>query len=42
MKQRLNVLTAAAAVLILSGCANHIEDVVRETPENTRNVIENQ
>lgn len=42
MKQHLNALTVAAAVLILSGCANHIEDVVRETPENTRQVIENQ
>ena len=42
MKQCLNVLTVAAAVLFFSGCANHLEDVVRETPENTRTPVENQ
>lgn len=42
MKHHLKVTTAAAVALLVAGCANHIEDVVRETPENTRNVIENQ
>lgn len=42
MKRHLNVFTAAAVVLILAGCANHLEDVVREIPENTRTPLENQ
>ena len=42
MKHFLNVTIAAVAILAAAGCANHIEDVVRETPENTRNVIETQ
>ena len=42
MKHTFAAFISTLAVLIFSGCANHIEDVVRETPENTRNVIENQ
>ncbi len=42
MKHYLNAFAFAAAALILSGCANHLEDVVRETPENTRTPLENQ
>lgn len=42
MRPHLGAILTAVAVMILSGCANHIEDVVRETPENTRVPEENQ
>jgi len=29
---------AAAAIMLLSGCANHLEDITKEIPENTRTV----
>ena len=42
MKALFFAMTAASAAMFISGCANHIEDVVRETPENTRSPLETQ
>ena len=39
MKKSLFFVGSAAAFLLLAGCANHIEDVTKETPENTRSVL---
>ena len=33
---------ALAAALVFAGCANHIEDITKEIPENTRTVLERQ
>ena len=33
---------ALAAVMFFSGCANHLEDITKEIPENTRSVLESQ
>ena len=33
---------ALAAVMLFSGCANHLEDITKEIPENTRNVLGSQ
>ncbi len=33
---------AAAVLAIFSGCANHLEDITKEIPENTRQVMERQ
>ena len=30
---------ALAAVMLFSGCANHLEDITKEIPENTRSVL---
>ena len=32
----------SAALLLLAGCANHLEDIVKETPENSRSVLGTQ
>ena len=42
MKKSLFFVGSAAAFLLLAGCANHIEDVTKETPENTRSVLGTQ
>ena len=42
MKQRLFFAGSAAALLLLAGCANHVDDVTKETPENTRNILGTQ
>ena len=42
MKNRLFSTGSAAALLLLAGCANHIDDVTKETPENTRSVLGTQ
>lgn len=43
MKIKKTLMPAAAALsLILSGCANHLEDITKEVPENTRSVLEKQ
>ena len=36
------VPAALAAALLFAGCANHIEDITKEIPENTRTVLERQ
>ena len=36
------LLSAAAGLLFAAGCANHLEDVTKETPENTRTVLGTQ
>ena len=41
MKKRFFAFGVTAA-LLLAGCANHLEDVTKETPENTRNVLGTQ
>ncbi len=33
---------AAAVLVFFSGCANHLEDITKEIPENTRQVLERQ
>lgn len=33
---------AIAVLVLFSGCANHLEDITKETPENTRQVLESQ
>lgn len=33
---------AAVAAIFLAGCANHLEDVTKEFPENSRTVLENK
>ena len=42
MKNRLFSVGTAGAALLLAGCANHLEDITKETPENTRNVLGSQ
>lgn len=43
MKIKKTLMPAAAALsLILSGCANHLEDITKEVPENTRSVLGKQ
>ena len=42
MKKSLFSAGSAAALLLLAGCANHLEDVTKETPENTRSVLGTQ
>ncbi len=43
MKTRLlTMLGTATAVLTLFGCANHLEDITKEIPENTREVVSRQ
>lgn len=34
--------TATAVLVFFSGCANHLEDITKEIPENTRQVVERQ
>ena len=34
--------TAAAVLVFFSGCANHLEDITKEIPENTREVMARQ
>ena len=34
--------TAACLSLFFAGCANHLEDITKETPENSRTVLGNQ
>lgn len=34
--------TAAVILALFSGCANHLEDITKEIPENTRQVVERQ
>ena len=36
------LLSAAAGLLFAAGCANHLEDVTKETPENSRTVLGTQ
>ncbi len=36
------IVSTFAAALLLAGCANHHEDITKEIPENTRNVLESQ
>ena len=33
---------ATAVLVIVTGCANHLEDITKEIPENTREVVERQ
>ena len=33
---------AIAILVLFSGCANHLEDITKETPENTRQVLEKE
>lgn len=37
-----NLMWAAAGLLLAAGCANHLEDVTKETPENSRSVLGTQ
>lgn len=39
---KLRLLSTTAVLVLFSGCANHLEDVTKETPENTRQVLESQ
>lgn len=34
--------TATAILLFFAGCANHLEDITKEIPENTRQVVSRQ
>ena len=44
MKKHLSPVPGAAlaAVMLLAGCANHLEDITKEIPENTRSVLGRQ
>ena len=43
MKRKiLSAGTAAFVSLFFAGCANHLEDITKETPENSRTVLGNQ
>ena len=35
-------MSAVAGLLFAAGCANHLEDVTKETPENSRSVLGTQ
>ena len=40
--KRTRMIAAACLSLLLTGCANHLEDITKEVPENSRTVLENQ
>ena len=42
MKKRFSSSAATAAAMLFAGCANHIEDITKEIPENSRTVLERQ
>ena len=42
MMKSLFAAGSAAALLLLAGCANHLEDVTKETPENSRTILGTQ
>lgn len=40
--KRIRMIAAACLSVLLTGCANHLEDITKEVPENTRTVLGKQ